>query len=184
MWLINHQNKTCRQRNTLVSSMPKIKPSFSTKGRGYILIINVYEKCFTWHWAIFSGGCPPNIVAAYAFHSRVRDGSEWVHIAMNTRKTFSCSRYEPWELHRKIFFWKTKPVSIVRRRRRSSPRSISTPPLHLLPGFHVEPINGCSSRDLTGLCHGNTHLEVGFPLRCFQRLSTPHMATQRLPLAR
>jgi hypothetical protein len=66
----------------------------------------------------------------------------------------------------------------------SSPRSISTPPLHVLPRFHVEPINGCSSRDLTGFCHGNTHLEVGFPLRCFQRLSAPHMATQRLPLAR
>ena len=66
----------------------------------------------------------------------------------------------------------------------SSPRSISTPPLHPLLDFHVEPINGCSSRDLTGLPHGNTHLEVGFPLRCFQRLSTPHMATQRLPLAR
>ncbi len=30
----------------------------------------------------------------------------------------------------------------------------------------------------------STHLEVGFPLRCFQRLSAPHMATQRLPLAR
>ena len=66
----------------------------------------------------------------------------------------------------------------------SSPRSISTPLLHPLLDFHIEPINGCSSRDLTGLPHGNTHLEVGFPLRCFQRLSTPHMATQRLPLAR
>ncbi len=73
---------------------------------------------------------------------------------------------------------------LSKSKRRSSPRSISTPPLHLLPDFHVEPINGCSSRDLTGLNHGNTHLEVGFPLRCFQRLSTPHMATQRLPLAR
>ena len=30
----------------------------------------------------------------------------------------------------------------------------------------------------------NTYLEVGFPLRCFQRLSTPYLATQRLPLAR
>ena len=66
----------------------------------------------------------------------------------------------------------------------SSPRSISTPLLHPLLDFHIEPINGCSPRDLTGLPHGNTHLEVGFPLRCFQRLSTPHMATQRLPLAR
>ncbi len=30
----------------------------------------------------------------------------------------------------------------------------------------------------------STHLEVGFPLRCFQRLSAPHLATLRLPLAR
>ena len=30
----------------------------------------------------------------------------------------------------------------------------------------------------------NTYLEVGFPLRCFQRLSSPYIATQRLPLAR
>ena len=77
---------------------------------------------------------------------------------------------------------KTSPQA--RTKSWSSPRSISTPPLHPLLDFDVEPINGCSSRDLTGLPHGNTHLEVGFPLRCFQRLSTPHMATQRLPLAR
>ena len=28
----------------------------------------------------------------------------------------------------------------------------------------------------------NTHLKVGFPLRCFQRLSTTHVATQHLLL--
>ena len=27
----------------------------------------------------------------------------------------------------------------------------------------------------------NTHLQGGFPLRCFQRLSLPHLATQRWP---
>jgi hypothetical protein len=37
---------------------------------------------------------------------------------------------------------------------------------------------------LLTFCDENTHLEVGFPLRCFQRLSTPYIATQRLPLAR
>ncbi len=31
---------------------------------------------------------------------------------------------------------------------------------------------------------GMTHLEVGFPLRCFQRLSLPNLATQQMPLAR
>ena len=38
--------------------------------------------------------------------------------------------------------------------------------------------------DRSHLRDENTHLEVGFPLRCFQRLSTPYIATQRLPLAR
>lgn len=30
---------------------------------------------------------------------------------------------------------------------------------------------------------GNSHLEAGFPLRCFQRLSVPNIVTQRLLLA-
>jgi len=67
---------------------------------------------------------------------------------------------------------------------RSSPRSVSTARLHTLLHFHLPPKNGCSSRDLTHLRGESTHLEVGFPLRCFQRLSAPHLATQRLPLAR
>ena len=29
----------------------------------------------------------------------------------------------------------------------------------------------------------STHLEMGFLLRCFQQLSAPHIATQRVPLA-
>ena len=33
------------------------------------------------------------------------------------------------------------------------------------------------------LLRESAHLGMGFPLRCFQRLSTPHMATRRLPLA-
>jgi hypothetical protein len=36
-----------------------------------------------------------------------------------------------------------------------------------------------SSTALQGLSPGRPNLEVGFPLRCFQRLSNRHMATQR-----
>ena len=32
--------------------------------------------------------------------------------------------------------------------------------------------------------HGTPNLGVGFPLRCFQRLSLPNVATLRMPLAR
>jgi hypothetical protein len=35
---------------------------------------------------MFAGGYPPTIVAAVAFHNRVRDGSEWGHYAIDTRK--------------------------------------------------------------------------------------------------
>ena len=160
-----------------------MKRKKATPNRRWLLRL----ECFTWHRAIFSGGYPPNIVAAGAFHSRVRDGSEWVHTAMDTRieniprvlSPENCIVSTAIAVHlNQTKSFRQEPKCW------SSPRSISTPPLHPLLDFHVEPINGCSSRDLTGLPHGNTHLEVGFPLRCFQRLSTPHMATQRLPLAR
>ena len=36
----------------------------------------------------------------------------------------------------------------------------------------------CSSRGLTSLRYGKSYLEVGFTLRCFQRLSRPDIATQ------
>ena len=49
------------------------------------LATTVWSKSFTWHRAIFAGGYPPTIVAAAAFHNRVRDGSVWFHSAMDTR---------------------------------------------------------------------------------------------------
>jgi hypothetical protein len=51
----------------------------------FVLGLLILDESFTWHRPIFSGGCPPNIVGATAFHSRVRDGSEWFHYAMDTR---------------------------------------------------------------------------------------------------
>ena len=54
-------------------------------------------------------------------------------------------------------------------------RGISTPRLHALLRFHLAPINVVIS-------HGPItipNLGVGFPLRCFQRLSEPDIATGR-----
>jgi len=50
----------------------------------------------------------------------------------------------------------------------------------VLPRFHLPPINvlvshGPSER----LRAGSAHLGGGFPLRCFQRLSLPDVATRR-----
>jgi hypothetical protein len=66
----------------------------------------------------------------------------------------------------------------------SSLRSVSTSQLIPYETYTCGLSNGSSYRDLIHFRDENTNLEVGFPLRCFQRLSTPHIATQRLPLAR
>ena len=50
----------------------------------------------------------------------------------------------------------------------------------ILPAYQPDLLSG-AFRDLKG--PGMSNLEEGFPLRCFQRLSHPNVATQHLPLA-
>ena len=57
----------------------------------------------------------------------------------------------------------------------SANRAISTGKLHALPHLHTRPINVVVYHG----SQGNSRFEVGFPLRCFQRLSRPHLATRR-----
>ena len=52
-------------------------------------------------------------------------------------------------------------------------RTISTGKLHALLHFHTRPINVVVFHG----SQGNSCFEVGFPLRCLQRLSRPHIAT-------
>ncbi len=59
---------------------------------------------------------------------------------------------------------------------RSSPRPISIGQLHVLPRFHLRPINLIVSKGSYSF-DGIPYLEVSFTLRCFQRLSAPHFAT-------
>ena len=53
--------------------------------------------------------------------------------------------------------------------------TVSTASLNEFRRLHVRPINPVVFRG----SQSNVHLEVGFPLRCFQRLSLPYLATQR-----
>ena len=55
-------------------------------------------------------------------------------------------------------------------------RPISTARLNASRRLHLQPIASWSTR---GLTEGKTHLGMGFPLRCFQRLSRPDTATER-----
>ena len=52
-------------------------------------------------------------------------------------------------------------------------RAISTGKLHVSPHFHTRPINVVVFHG----SQGKPRFEVGFSLRCFQRLSIPHLAT-------
>ena len=61
------------------------RPIANKKSHPFGVAFSGEQDCFTWHRPIFSGGYPPNIVGAASFHSRVRDGSEWFHCAMDTR---------------------------------------------------------------------------------------------------
>ena len=55
-------------------------------------------------------------------------------------------------------------------------RPISTGKLQVLPLFHTQPINLVVYQGSSP--YGEiSYLEAGFPLRCFQRLSLPHIAT-------
>ncbi len=54
-------------------------------------------------------------------------------------------------------------------------RAISTGWLHALLRFHLRPIDVVVFHGSSG----RTGFEGGFPLRCFQRLSRPHIATRR-----
>src|SRR6202049_2297107 len=53
-------------------------------------------------------------------------------------------------------------------------RAISTGMLNASPRFHTRPINVVVYHG----SQGRTRFEVGFPLRCFQWLSRPYIATQ------
>ena len=67
---------------------------------------------------------------------------------------------------------------------RKRPRRISTGQLNPSQGVHLRPILPVVSR--TPYFHfwnGVSHLEGGFPLRCFQRLSVPNIATRLMQLA-
>jgi hypothetical protein len=56
-------------------------------------------------------------------------------------------------------------------------RTISTPRLNTLLCLHLVPINVIISY----VSQTIPNLEAGFPLRCFQRLSIPNIATQQCP---
>ena len=56
-------------------------------------------------------------------------------------------------------------------------RAISIGQLNVSLRLHLRPIDRIVYPGPSGLATGSTYLKAGFPLRCFQRLSLPHIAT-------
>ena len=112
-------------------------------------------------------------IGARAFDGRVRDGIGSDRSAKVTRPAKG-GKEANWFYDRLIL-----PSTRTRARTSSNEsvqvdRAISTGKLHTLRCFHTRPINVVVFHG----SQGSTGFEVGFPLRCFQRLSRPYIATQ------
>ena len=120
-------------------------------------------------------------IGAGAFHGRVRDGIGWGRSARITRQTkhstdlvlvpqFDDASILPNSGF--ALFGLMHERALINESNQAD-RVISTGKLHVLPRFHTQPINVVVYND----SQGRTRFEVGFPLRCLQRLSLPHLAT-------
>ena len=125
----------------------------------------------------FHLGKPQTIIGAEPFHCRVRDGIGWDQFAMVARqqpgngklvgKRKRCTSHPPKLLGCYMVKSHGQLVRVSFTRYRAS-----TPRLSTL----------WSTTDLqASLRRGRSYLGVGFPLRCFQRLSRPYVATRQCP---
>ena len=127
---------------------------------------------------LLSQGLSHSTIGAEAFNGRVRDGIGLRRFARTTRPAkdngneASCLS----AMRAKAFSFGLGLCSPMDTENESNQadRTISTGKLHALLHFHTRPINVVVFHG----SQGNARFEVGFPLRCFQRLSRPYIAMQ------
>ena len=111
-------------------------------------------------------------IGAGAFHGRVRNGIGCSRSAITTRSAKGmCFREAV-----RLLPWHLVPMDMSNANNQAD-RVISTGKLHTLLRFHTRPINVVVFHG----SQGNTRFQVGFPLRCLQRLSIPYIATLLCP---
>ena len=116
----------------------------------------------------FPGRHQPSIISVTELNFRVRNGygCDLCAIATELLNTILVLLSTLCYLNSFLsFFW-------------SSPRPISTSQLNTLLHLHLWPINLVVFKGSYYLKYGISYLEGGFTLRCLQRLSLPHLATQ------
>ena len=112
-------------------------------------------------------------IGAGAIYGRVRDGIGYGRPATATRPAKDRGNEAQLIFRRCKSFSTITDAMDIDNERHQAVRTISTGKLRTLLPFHTRPIN-----EVVFLgSQGNTCFEVGFPLRCLQRLSRPHIAT-------
>ena len=125
-----------------------------------------------WRRPTLPGDCSPSTIGAGGLNDRVREGTGWTPTAIGTNHPLPAS-------DRGGAYARALPERLLLRTRvRISPR-----PLVRLGSTHCCASTGrlsswSSSSGLTWLPSEEAHLEASFPLRCFQRLSAPQVATR------
>lgn len=125
---------------------------------------------------LLSQGLSHSTIGAEEFNGRVRDGIGLRLFAKTTRPAKDKKTKQAifvWRLAPLISFWSGScdPMDTENESNQAN-RTISTGKLHALLHFHIRPINVVVFHG----SQGNARFEVGFPLRCFQRLSRPYIA--------
>ena len=133
------------------------------RGRSRRLFVMKYRRRPT-----LPGGCPPSTIGAGGLNFSVRNGKRCTPAAITAEIVKGARKAHP------------QNSIAATTCSKSRPRAISTGPLNALLRLHVPPINVVVSHGPYSLeGDGKPHLEVGFPLRCFQRLSHPDVANQQ-----
>ncbi len=122
---------------------------------------------------------PSSTIGAEELNFRVRDGNGCFLFAIATEKTLiSCQKL----LLRPFRYKHIKTFNHLCQNCGQTSRPISTRKLNISLCLHIGPINLVIYKgSLVPVFppEGISNLEVGFPLRCFQRLSIPNLATQQ-----
>ena len=130
------------------------------------------KKKVSWQRPTLPGGCPPSTIGAGRLNFRVRDVSGCTPAAPVTKRPF-------YHLSLHLTFEYLFPRKVP-----SSPHhTVSPRPLVRLSSTHCCASTcrlsaGSLPAALLPFQDGGPYLEASFPLRCFQRLSLPDVATQ------
>jgi hypothetical protein len=136
-----------------------------------------------WQRRTLPRGRPRSTIRAGELNCRVRDGAGWTLTALATNNTPALPSFS--QVRYRCCFALCFPHACTHAPEYPPPRMTGVRPRPLV---RVSSTHHCASTSrlsswssasgLTWFSSGGSHLEAGFPLRCFQRFSAPEIATR------